>query len=50
MHTDDEWDAVVGHEEIVRPGAERLAARPGWASGASPSPLSGGVGGGLRGR
>jgi hypothetical protein len=25
VHTDDEWDAVVGHEEIVRPGAEAEA-------------------------
>lgn len=29
VHTDDEWDAVVGDDAIVRPAAERLAAQTG---------------------
>ncbi|WP_406376435.1 aminoglycoside phosphotransferase family protein [Streptomyces sp. NBC_00647] len=31
VHTDEEWDAVVGVEAIMRPGAEHLAARLGLA-------------------
>ncbi len=31
VHTDDEWQAVVFDEEIVRPAAADLAARLGLA-------------------
>ncbi|WP_308402109.1 hypothetical protein [Streptomyces sp. RKAG293] len=31
MGTDEEWDAVVGDEGVMRPGAEHLADRLGLA-------------------